>query len=382
MTYSARTMTPRILVLVAVLVAAGAVHAKPAAKRADAQRHYDAAIAHYKAGEYDPAVEEFEAGYALRPEPQYLFNLGQASRLGHHSDKALDYYKQYLAALPEAPNRAAVEQRIAEVQKELEAARPKPEPVVAPPPERTPAPAAASAPVEKRPLASDEPSTPYQLGARIRGIFVTQAMLSPFLVQSTSLESVSVGIEFVYRRPKYDVVTSLDFSWLDVHDGNYLAVNHPPDTDTQFTQFKNLSFISADVSIIGHSDVTRWLELRYGGGLGLGIVLGDVLLTHDSGDMGVPCTVGTAGNLAACHPIGVDLTSPQREQQLKATENGATKDTSGDPHRHITSDTPPVMGVVNLLVGARFKLPKKWTAQVEVGFRDAIFVGAGVHYLF
>ena len=67
---------------------------------------------------------------------------------------------------------------------------------------------------------------------------------------------------------------------------------------------------------------------------------------------------------------------------LKATENGATKDTAGDPHRHVSSDKPPVMGVLNILVGARFKLPKKWTAQVEVGFRDAIFVGAGAHYLF
>src|SRR5206468_8022568 len=68
----------------------------------------------------------------------------------------------------------------------------------------------------------------YQLGARVRGIFATHAMLSPYLAADTgtSMESYAVGLEFIYRKPKYDIVTSLDFSFLDVHDGNFLGAGH------------------------------------------------------------------------------------------------------------------------------------------------------------
>jgi hypothetical protein len=379
-------MKLRIALVVALLGSFTVAQAKAPSKKLEAQKHYDAGTAHYKAQEYDQAVEEWEAGYQLKPDPTYLYNLGQASRLAHHPDKALDYYQQFLAAVPDTPNKAVVEQRIAEVQKEIAAQKKQAEAPPPPPPPAEPAPAPAAKPVapiadgSQKPWALDLPSTPYQLGARIRGIFVTPAMMAPFLYAATGMESVSVGVEFIYRKPTYDVVTSLDFSWLDVHDGNYLAVNHEPTTDTQYTQFRNLSFISVDVSLIGHYDITKWLELRYGGGLGIGAVLGDVLLTHDSGP---DCSLQHAASFASCHPNNVDPNMPL-EPQLKATEPipPGGKDTSVTPHRHVTSDKPPVMGVVNLLVGLRLKLPKKWTAQVEIGFRDAIFVGAGVHYLF
>jgi hypothetical protein len=369
-------MPAAAVVLVLFVVFGGAAaHAKPS-KKDEAKRHYDAASAHYKAAEYDQAIAEFEAGYALDPKPGILFNLGQACRLAREPEKALEYYQKYLAEDPEAPNRAAVEQRIAEVKQEIDAAKapPPPERSEPPPPERSEPP-----PPPAPPISPNEPTTPYQLGVRVRYLFVTASMMAPFLVKATSLNGASVGVEFIYRKPTFDVVTSLDMSFLPVDDGNYLAVNKDPALDTQYTQFRNLSLLSVDVSLIGHHtwQSAPWLEFRYGGGLGIGAVLGDILLTHDSG-----CTLANAGDIAQCHPIGVDLTAADREAQLKATENGATKDTAGNPHRHVTSDKPPVMGVVNLLLGLRFKLPHKFTADVEVGFRDALFVGGGVHYLF
>jgi hypothetical protein len=371
-----------------VLFPVGPAQAKPVSKKAEAQAaaHTEAATAAYKAKDYPKAIAEWEASYALKPEPPILFNLAQACRLSSQLERALDYYKQYLAAAPDAPNRATVETRIAEVEKALEARMPQRplHPPVAAAPEPTPAPAAAvTAPVDKKPPGeapppeAGMPKTPYQLGARIRGIFVTPAMMSPFLTASTGMESVSAGLEFIWRRPKFDVVTSLDFSYLDVRDGNYLASGNPANLDTKYVQFRGLSFLSADVSVIGHNKLGKWLEIRYGGGLGLGVVLGDVLVTNNF----TGCTRENASNIAACHPQGVDLTAPDKEAQLKATENGQT-DTAQNPHRHVTKDKPPVMGVVNLLVGLRFNFHKRMAAQVEVGFRNAIFCGAGFHYLF
>ncbi len=217
----------------------------------------------------------------------------------------------------------------------------------------------------------------FALGARVRGLFITPAMVAPFLPAATTLASASLGVEFIYRKPSYDVVTSLDFSFTTPSDGNFLGVNHDPSVDTHFVHFDNLNFISADVSIIGHHWFTDWFELRYGAGVGLGVVLGDVYLINNSSS----CTLANAGDISQCHPVGVDLTSPMRQQQLQATANGML-DTAQTPHYHVSADKPPVLPVLNILVGALFKVHRHVTLQVELGFRDAIFFGGGAHYWF
>jgi len=182
---------------------------------------------------------------------------------------------------------------------------------------------------------ADEPGTPpgkpvkldasppteygtHQLGVRARYIFVTKAMLSPYFDANTGtqMNSWSVGLEYVYRKPgkHYDIVTSLDFSWLNVDDGNYLGSGHDPSLDTHYTQFKNLSFISADVSFIGWHKFTDWFELRYGGGLGIGYVPGDVLITTNAG-----CTAANARDTTTCHPtVTGPINGPLTAQQEAA----------------------------------------------------------------
>ncbi|HEX9105328.1 MAG TPA: hypothetical protein VF997_24125 [Polyangia bacterium] len=223
----------------------------------------------------------------------------------------------------------------------------------------------------------------HQLGVRARYLFVTKAMLSLYFDANTGtqMNSWSVGMEYVYRRPgkSYDIVTSLDFSWLNVDDGNYLGSGHDPAIDTHYTQFRNLSFISADVSIIGFHKFTSWFELRYGGGLGLGYAPGDVLITTNTN-----CTAANAKDPTQCYPLvtGPIVGKPTAAQEaaLKATEGGGT-DTATTPHRH-SGDNIPVMGVVNVLVGFRFYPVQHMAVTVDIGFRDAMFVGGGVHYLF
>lgn len=222
----------------------------------------------------------------------------------------------------------------------------------------------------------------YALGARLRYIFVTQAMMAPFLKASTDMNSVSTAIEFSYRRPTFDVVTSLDFSWLALNDGNYLGAGNPADLDTHYVQFRNLSFLSIDVTILGHNWLTKWLEIRYGAGLGLGVVLGDVLLTNN----GTQCTLANAGDTKVCHPVLPNGThiipgTPGFEDQLKATEAPKSTDTAQDPHR-APGDKPPVMGVVNIMLGLRFKVHKHVLVGWDIGFRNAMFTGVGAYYLF
>ncbi|MCA1664623.1 MAG: hypothetical protein LC659_10200 [Myxococcales bacterium] len=100
-----------------VLLAAAPVDAKPEdPKIAAARQHYEAGLAHYNLEEYRDAVVEFEAAYRLRPDPVFLYNLGQAYRLGDNPEQALHFYRAYLRTLPAAPNRAEVEGRITDLE--------------------------------------------------------------------------------------------------------------------------------------------------------------------------------------------------------------------------------------------------------------------------
>jgi hypothetical protein len=371
----------RFLAMIALVVAASQQVARGDCGKSAQSRAKHAAddgTAMYRAGNLAGAAEAYKKAQDACPDPNYLFNLGQIYRKLGDNAQAVSFYKQYMAdAAPDEARRADAQKWIAQLQPPTAAPAAEPTPP-------TPAPAAATAPT---PPPVEEPVEigRHSIGMRARYIFVTKVMLSPYFNANTGtqLNSFSVGLEYVWRGPgkHYDVVTSLDFSWLPVDDGNFLGSGHDPSLDTHYTQFHNLSFVSADVSIIGWHKFLPWLELRYGGGLGIGWVPGEVLLTNN----GPMCTTQNANDTTQCYPLITGpingKPTPAQEQQLKASEGGGT-DTNTTPHRHPSADKPPVMGVVNLLVGLRFYVAKRMTLTWEIGFRDAMFTGFGLHYLF
>lgn len=74
----------------------------------------------YQEARYDLALDLFMQSYALSKRPQLLNNIGQAAdRLRMDAD-ALDAYQRYLAEVPDAENRAAVENRIAALKEVIE----------------------------------------------------------------------------------------------------------------------------------------------------------------------------------------------------------------------------------------------------------------------
>jgi hypothetical protein len=49
----------------------------------------------------------------------------------------------------------------------------------------------------------------------------------------------------------------------------------------------------------------------------------------------------------------------------------------------VTNDSkPPVVPIVNVLVGSRIKATEEISINVELGFRDVFFVGVGSDYVF
>ncbi len=76
---------------------------------------------HFKLQEFDSAAAAWREAYRLHPTPALLLNIGQAERMGGRPREAKHAYESYLADLPNAPNRAEVEQRIAELSQKLAA---------------------------------------------------------------------------------------------------------------------------------------------------------------------------------------------------------------------------------------------------------------------
>lgn len=102
----------------------------------------------FKGGRYAEAIAAFEEGNRQKPHPAFLFDLALTYRAMGDPGRAIDYYRQYLKAKPDAEDRAAIEASIAEEQAKLKAAGSAPAPTSPPvlTPASTPAPAAMAAP--------------------------------------------------------------------------------------------------------------------------------------------------------------------------------------------------------------------------------------------
>jgi hypothetical protein len=98
---------------------ADATPARPTAETAEAAAHYRTGVERYADGDYESAVVEFKLAYGAGGPPALLFNIAQAQRAGGHDQEALAYYKEYLRLVPDAPNRADVEERMATIEAEL-----------------------------------------------------------------------------------------------------------------------------------------------------------------------------------------------------------------------------------------------------------------------
>jgi tetratricopeptide (TPR) repeat protein len=85
---------------------------------AEARRLYQEGRRHYNIGEYERAIERFKAAYLISQAPLLLYNIAQAYRLegSERCGEAVQFYQRYLTAVPEAPERRAVERRLVELE--------------------------------------------------------------------------------------------------------------------------------------------------------------------------------------------------------------------------------------------------------------------------
>jgi tetratricopeptide (TPR) repeat protein len=109
------------------------------AQKKNVKEHYEKANRFYLIGKYPEAITEFEAAYLIGADPVMIYNIAQSYRLNSQPEEAARFYRNYLRSAPEATNRAEVEKKIAEMDKQ---AADKRQSAAAPAPVETPAPPA------------------------------------------------------------------------------------------------------------------------------------------------------------------------------------------------------------------------------------------------
>ena len=109
-------------------------------------------------GDCQSAIDEYTKAYELLNDPVVLFNRGECFRRVGDTDPAIDDYREFLEKVPNAPNRAAIEAKIAAME------TPEPPVAKAPPPvaKAPPAPAAKSPPPPAPVAQAPPPPEPQQ----------------------------------------------------------------------------------------------------------------------------------------------------------------------------------------------------------------------------
>lgn len=84
---------------------------------------YDARMAAgrkaYSRGDYEAAITEFQAAFEAKPDAAALYNIAKSYERLARYEEAIDYFEQYLALEPEAPDRADVEETILRLRKAI-----------------------------------------------------------------------------------------------------------------------------------------------------------------------------------------------------------------------------------------------------------------------
>lgn len=111
---------------VCVPVSRGEAQAPRDAAEEQARAHFNTGTVAFGAGRYGDALVEFQKAYALSQRPKLLYNIGVASDRLRHDGDALAAFEQYLQRVPDAPERAEVEARIAVLRGVVNAPAPPP----------------------------------------------------------------------------------------------------------------------------------------------------------------------------------------------------------------------------------------------------------------
>ena len=235
---------------------------------------------------------------------------------------------------------------------------------------------AATTPVEKK--------VEWGIDLRLRQVYIPKFLLEEFVDRSgTGASGTGYGLDIVRRRGNLEVSFGVEFEhvgvdnsgvWINKGDsdnignaGNQAAVDYILTNSAG----SSLNWFSIEANFVNHVPLgTKFLAFRYGAGVGVGIIGGKLLRYHGF------CASGTTtANLdPGCIPAQVE---PGGQLML---DNSAPNCGGGQPCAK--DGIPPVLPVVNIILGLQIRPLDKLVINIETGIRTLPFIGISGGYFF
>ncbi|MBK9035162.1 MAG: hypothetical protein IPL61_28510 [Myxococcales bacterium] len=189
------------------------------------------------------------------------------------------------------------------------------------------------------------------VGFRLRNVRIPKGLLEIFVQRAPGGSSdVGFGLEVSRRRGQFEVQLGLEYEKITVDTGIWMENGDSiPMDEVDYVQFDNFGWVTAELSFLYHTEIIPQLSVRYGGGAGIGVLTGDVLRTD------YRC-VDTNPDNCAESPTATNIKAPY--------------------------DLPPVMLVVNAIVGVQIRPTEEIFINVEGGLRTLPFFGITAGYYF
>ena len=212
------------------------------------------------------------------------------------------------------------------------------------------------------------PKTQFQASARVRAIHVPSSILDIWFSQHADTwdagkSNLAYGVDFGWRdlEGQYELSLAIDWSDLRMAPAFWLEEGEP-NTAAKYTEM-NVQVLSFTFASAWYWDLNEWLSPYVGAGIGVGVVVGDIVKYRAR--QGSACS----GKLGQGQP------EPWRPSECF--------DANGDPRAdQIDLNNPedegtflPVLPMVQAMAGVRFNLARHGVIKLEVGLHDYLYAG-------
>jgi hypothetical protein len=218
---------------------------------------------------------------------------------------------------------------------------------------------------------TDDDGIEYGVGLRLRSVWVPKAVLEVFVDRSAGgAQNFGYGVDLTRRRGTAELQLGFEYERVNVGEGVWIAkgddVAIGDEADYVLgpkSSGHQLGWFTIEFTFLDHTEINKWLAFRYGLGLGLGIITGQ--LDHYN----VLCRGATNANPEpGCVPE-------------RFNGNAEYSPDPGGP-TPVAYDLLPVFPVVNAILGFSIKPTDKMTINVEGGIRTLPFFGVSSSYFF
>lgn len=215
----------------------------------------------------------------------------------------------------------------------------------------------------------DRDEVDFGVGVRLRSIWLPKSFLELFVTRAAGgAHNYGIGVDLTRRRGTTELQLGFEYERINIGQGVYInkgddvAAGDEADyvlgPDAARHQF---GWFTIEFTFLNHAQINKTFAIRYGGGIGLGILTGEI--DHYN----ILCTSATN---SAPEPGCV----PQRF--------GGTGNYTEGTETLVAYGLPPVFPVVNAILGLEIKPTDKMTINIEGGIRTLPFVGVSSSVFF